>query len=337
MGYSMKNRDGSAGLLDDYLRHLEQISEQRLSAQEEIDLAKSVAAGDQNARNKLIEANAKLVIHIASQYTGRGLSLEDLVGEGNLGLIRATQEFEPSFGTRFSTYAVWWIKQAIRAALTNTGSTIRLPSHMVALLQKWSKAQRQLERQLNREAAFNEIADYLHLNATHREHVRKAIQSRYLASESSITDHDGVPWSADRVMDQRDNAEQSLEHDEERLMLLRRLTRLDDRERAVITLRYGLHQESSLTWAEISQRLGVTREWARKIELRALEKMRPDGPDMSSVKRTTGKNRTRRDQAETIIPGPPGGAIRNANANPKVPKPASGSISLPTFSPLLIS
>src|SRR5947209_1753791 len=115
-----------------------------LTAAEERELAAAIARGDRDARRRMIEANLRLVVKIARDYVGRGIALDDLIGEGNLGLIRATQEYDPRFGTRFSTYASYWIKQAIRHALINTTTTIRLPAHMVGLLTRWRRAERSL-------------------------------------------------------------------------------------------------------------------------------------------------------------------------------------------------
>lgn len=330
MGYAMKRREEKAGVLSDYLQNLDVICEERLTAQDEVKLAEAVALGDQVARNQLIEANAKLVVSIATQYVGRGLSLEDLVGEGNIGLIRAAQDFKASFGTRFSTYSAYWIKQSIRLALTNTSGTIRLPSHMVVLLQKWARAQRQLERELAREATFDEIADRLGMNQLHRSYVRKALQARYLALESTITDEDGMPWSADRAMDHREGVEVELLEDEERKMLMRRMTRLNDRERAVITFRYGLHGEESLTWSEIGKRLGMTREWARKIELKALDKMRVEGTSATPTEPPAARPSNGSRKKQTVVLRKPPGQVRvNPSKTPK--SPLDQVVILPVF------
>ena len=129
-----------------YLREIK--DESLLTAAEECTLAEAIARGDLDARTRMIQANLRLVVKIALDYVGRGMVLEDLIGEGNLGLIRAAEEFEPRFGTRFSTYASYWIKQSIRHALINTTSTIRLPAHMVGLLTKWRRAERTLYRRV---------------------------------------------------------------------------------------------------------------------------------------------------------------------------------------------
>ncbi|MBI1325590.1 sigma-70 family RNA polymerase sigma factor [bacterium] len=275
MGYASNRNMGSGGSLDEYLRILETDESGLLTVEEEKQLAHAVARGDAEARNRLVRCNARLVVRIASQYAGRGLSLEDLVGEGNLGLIRAAEEFDPAYGTRFSTYSAYWIKQSIRLALTNTSAMIRLPSHMVTLLRKWAKARRLLERELGREAHFEEIADRMELNESQRNYVRNAFQAKYLCVEAGRADEESS-WQIDEFVLDAPSVETRMEEEERYLWLMRRMTRLTDLERAVITLRYGLHGAESLTWCEIGSRLGVTREWARKLELKALEKLRKE-------------------------------------------------------------
>ncbi len=154
------------GGMDLYLRQIRDDS--LLSAAEERELAEAIKAGDSDARSRMIRANLRLVVKIARDYTGRGMSLDDLIGEGNLGLIRAAEDFDPRFGTRFSTYASYWIKQAIRHALTNTTATIRLPAHMVTLLSKWRKAERALTRELGQSPTFDQIATALGLSDAQR-------------------------------------------------------------------------------------------------------------------------------------------------------------------------
>src|SRR5262245_43332575 len=146
-----------------------------LTADQETDLATAIERGDRDARSRLIQCNLRLVVKIARQFRGHGLSFDDLIGEGYLGLIRAAQDFDPKLPTRFSTYAAYWIKQAIRAALTNTGATIRLPAHMVGLLGKWKRAERELRREHGREPVFDEIAALLCLSAVQRDMVRHAL------------------------------------------------------------------------------------------------------------------------------------------------------------------
>ncbi len=243
-----------------------------LTATEECALAEAIARGDREARTRMIQANLRLVVKIAQDYVGRGIVLDDLIGEGNLGLIRAAEEFDPRFGTRFSTYASYWIKQAIRHALINTTTTIRLPAHMVGLLTKWRRAERELCRGADRAPSFDEIASSLGLSEAQKVLVARAQQARQLKLESVIsgTDHH---WSPDDSVDRHDTPDSLLEADDERDLLLRRMDRLDARERAILSLRYGLEGEPPLTLKEIGRRLGVTREWVRKIELRAIRKL----------------------------------------------------------------
>src|SRR5215469_3002657 len=177
-----------------YLREIQDDS--LLTASEESELAAALARGDSNARSRMIRANLRLVVKIARDYLGRGVVLDDLIGEGNLGLIRAAEEFDPRFGTRFSTYASYWIKQAIRHALINTTTTIRLPAHMVGLLTKWRRAERELSREAGRAPSFDEVAAYLELSEAQRVLVARAQQARQLKLESGIAG-DLHPWSPD--------------------------------------------------------------------------------------------------------------------------------------------
>jgi RNA polymerase primary sigma factor len=240
----------------------------------------------------MIEANLRLVVRIARDYVGRGIPLDDLIGEGNLGLIRATQEFDPAFGTRFSTYASYWIKQAIRHALINTTATIRLPAHMVGLMTRWRRAERVLCRELRRAPTFEEVANRLGLSPTQRTLVARAQQARQLKLESGMAG-EANRWSPEEAIDGRDQPESALEAEDERARLLSRMDRLDDRERTILTLRYGLEGAAPQTLKEIGRRLGVTREWVRKIELRAVRKL-DDEPAESQAPRRSARRLTRR-------------------------------------------
>lgn len=260
-----------APCLDMYLSEIR--NDALLSSEEEGQLAAAIERGDRDARSRMIQANLRLVVKIARQFQGHGLTLEDLVGEGNLGLIRAAQDFDPTFRTRFSTYAAYWIKQAIRAALTNTTSTIRLPAHMVGLLGRWKRNERTLRRDKGREPSFQEIADSLELTAVQREMVRHALETRHLIREGHRELDSENTWTCDETSDHRPSHESEFEAAEERLAVRKRLDRLDERERMVVCLRFGLEGGQPLTLQEVGRRLGVTREWVRKIELRAVRKM----------------------------------------------------------------
>jgi len=270
MNHARGKNAGMPNSLQVYLREIK--DESLLTAAEECALAGAIACGDRDARTRMIQANLRLVVKIAREYVGRGMVFEDLIGEGNLGLIRAAEEFEPRFGTRFSTYASYWIKQSIRHALINTTSTIRLPAHMVGLLSKWRRAERALCREQGQNPSFSDVAALLGLSETQKSLVARAWKARHVRLESSMAPEPGQ-WSPVEKWDQYGPPEAILEADDERLTLLRRMERLDPRERTILNLRYGLEGEVPLTLKEIGRRLGITREWVRKIELRAVRKL----------------------------------------------------------------
>jgi RNA polymerase primary sigma factor len=259
--------------LNIYLRQIK--DDPLLSAAEERSLAEAIARGDRDARARMIRANLRLVVKIARDYVGRGLVLDDLIGEGNLGLIRAAEEFDPRFGTRFSTYASYWIKQAIRHALTNTTATIRLPAHMVGLLTKWRRAERALCREFGAPPSAEQVAVALGLTDAQRVLVERAQRASQLRLESGGGDEGGT-WSPDESSDDGAAPDALLEAADERRSLLRRLERLDDRERTIVALRFGLEGELPMTLKEVGKRLGVTREWVRKIEIQAVRKLDDD-------------------------------------------------------------
>lgn len=262
--------DGASHDLQTYFHDINETP--LLSAEEERVLARRIALGDADAKSQMIRANLRLVVRIARDYQGRGMMLDDLIGEGNLGLIRAVQEFDPAFGVRFSTYAGYWIKQSIRFALINTATTIRIPAHMVGLLTKWRRAERSLTRDLGRPPLFEEIADSLGLSELQRSLVAKAKRANQLKLEGSAADEDDY-WSPDDSVDPGDGPTSGLETGDACAEMVRRLSILDERERMVLTYRYGLRGVTPLTLKEIGERLGVTREWVRKLELRAIRKL----------------------------------------------------------------
>jgi RNA polymerase primary sigma factor len=243
-----------------------------LSAAEERELAGAIAQGDLLARTRLVRANLRLVITIARDFQGRGMALEDLIGEGNLGLIRAAQKFDPRFGTRFGTYARHWIREAIREALINTLPTIRLPNHVVRRLTQWRRAERALRRVLGYDPTHDQIASSLGLTAAQRDMIEQALRATRFTRERGPRD-DGGDWMPEEMPDLREAPEAALEADEERRDLQRRLDRLDDRERTVLTHRFGLDGEPPLTLKEVSLRIGVSREKVRQIEIAAVHKL----------------------------------------------------------------
>lgn len=248
-----------------------------LSAQQERALGRAVASGDDSARDRLVRANLGLVVTIARQFLGRGLDLDDLVGEGNLGLIRAAAEFDPSFGTRFSTYAGYWIREAIQAALANTGSLVRVPSHMARRLREFRRAERQLEREGVESPSADRVADRMGLGGGRRAMLDQALRARRLAA---CGDHEGGEGRAiEELGDPGEGPSAGLERaDEARGLRARMARRLSERERLMLELRFGLGDGQPLTLREVGDRLGMTREGARKMETRAVAKLR-DGDD----------------------------------------------------------
>ena len=243
-----------------------------LTASQECGLANAIAQGDQNALGKLVEANLRLVVKVAKDYVGRGLTLDDLIGEGNLGLIRAAQKFDPHFGVRFGTYAVYWIKQSIRLALSNSTAMIRLPAHILGLMSKWRKAERALSVNLGRAPSFDEVAAALGLSESQKRLLLEAQRARQIKLESTVAPESGR-WASLLSCDASGQTAVGVDAEDE-FPLRSRLECLDGRERMVLSSRYGLDNEPPLTLREIGHRLGVTREWVRKIELRAVCKLR---------------------------------------------------------------
>ena len=281
---------GSRNSVQGYLREIK--DESLLTPAEECALAEAIALGDSAARTRMIQANLRLVVKIAGEYVGHGINIDDLIGEGNVGLIRAVERFEPRFGTRFSTYAVHWIKQSIRRALVDTTSMIRLPAHMMGLINKWRRAERELAREQGFAPTFNQIASFLGLSKTQSALVFKAYRARGLKLESSVV-ADAGSRSPVEAADPYPTPDTVLETDDERRRLLERLAVLDSREREILMLRYGLEDDEPLTLTEIGRRLGITREWVRRIELRAVRKL--GGEELQGPPRRCRRNRIRGD------------------------------------------
>lgn len=286
--HSLKDRRPS-GFLEDYLREIRE--DALLTPAEEASLAEAIRGGDTEARSRLIRANLRLVVKIARDFEGRGLSMDDLVGEGNLGLIRAAQEFDPSFGTRFSTYASHWIKQAIRHALITTTATIRLPAHMVGLLTRWRRAERGFLREYGYSPNREQIAVLLGLSDSKRWMVEQALQTLRLLPGGGSDDE---PQRLEEATDNRETPEAPLESLDERRQLLSRLDRLDARERSILEYRFGLNGEAPMTLKEVGRRLGVTREWVRKIEVRAVRKLDDSYVPPLPKPKARSRRRTRR-------------------------------------------
>lgn len=253
--------------------YLGEINETRLlNAQQERELADRIGVGDGEARDHMVRANLRLVVNIARGYLGKGLPLQDLIAEGNLGLMRAVEGFDPDMGTRFSTYASYWIKQSIKRAVINTGKTIRIPAYMNELLVKWRRATLKLQEELGRTPTQEEIATSLRLSKKKLAIIRKAIRIYNAAPQ---VDDDEQGHTIDEVLtDEKSftpDASMALKDDLRQVMEL--LSRMDKREASVLRLRYGLTGEDPLTLKDIGDRLNLTRERVRQIEVEALKKL----------------------------------------------------------------
>ncbi|MCB9898051.1 MAG: RNA polymerase sigma factor RpoD/SigA [Planctomycetes bacterium] len=254
-----------------YLREINRVK--LLTAAQEKELAREVQAGSAEARGHLALANLRLVVSIAKRYSNRGLSLLDLIEEGNIGLLRAVEKFDPDANCRFSTYATWWIKQGIRRALTNTVKTVRIPSYMVELMSKWQKTTEALLLQLGREPTAHEIAKNLELNREAYEALRGALQTASRYTQSFTTEDDSGDLS-DVLVDpnSRDPSDDFLQNTEVSRML-KLLDGLDARQQKILRMRFGLGYSRPMTLKQIGAELGLTRERVRQIQNEALARL----------------------------------------------------------------
>jgi RNA polymerase primary sigma factor len=255
-----------------YLREIGKIP--LLNPQEELVLANQVVAGDKGAKDKMAEANMRLVVSIAKRYSGRGLDFLDLIQEGNTGLLRAVEKFDPDKGFKFSTYATWWIRQAITRAIADQARTIRIPVHMVETINKLLRTQRRLTQELNREPSNEEIAKAMEMDVDKVEYVMK-IKQDITSLDASVRDDDDDSVLGDFIED----TDAPSPDDAASVQLLKEqvqdiLNVLTEREQKILKMRFGLDDGKSHTLEEVGQEFSVTRERIRQIEAKALAKLR---------------------------------------------------------------
>ncbi|MDX9970895.1 MAG: RNA polymerase sigma factor RpoD [Candidatus Gracilibacteria bacterium] len=254
-----------------YLSEIGRVS--LLTAREEIDLARRIDKGDQSAKVKLAEANLRLVVSIAKKYIGRGLSLLDLIQEGNIGLFRAVEKFDPNRGFKFSTYATWWIRQAITRAIADQARTIRIPVHMVETINKLTHAQRRLVQELGREPLLEELAAEMDMDEKKVRHIMKISQDIVSLEAPVGTEEDsklGDFIEDDDVMSPMESTNKQLLKENIHEML----QYLSPRERKIIVMRFGLEDGVGHTLEEVGREFNVTRERIRQIEAKVLQKLK---------------------------------------------------------------
>jgi RNA polymerase primary sigma factor len=268
-----------------YLREIGQVK--LLTAEEEVALAERIKRGDEAAREQMIKANLRLVVKIARDYEGYGLPLLDLINEGNIGLMKGVERFDPAKGAKLSTYAAWWIKQSIKRALANQSKTIRLPVHVVDRVWHIRKAEVRLRETLDREPTDEEVADHLGLDEKRVRQYRQASQAP-VSLDAPIGDEDSNSVS-EVVADSNAAAPfERLLKETDNELVQEAMTSLDQRESRILALRFGLETGAPMTLEEVGVHFGVTRERIRQIQDEALKKLR-------------GKIQKRDTQAKSLI------------------------------------
>jgi RNA polymerase primary sigma factor len=264
-----------------YLREIGKIP--LLKPDEELELAYKILEGDKRAKDKMVEANMRLVVSIAKRYSGRGLDFLDLIQEGNTGLLRAVEKFDPDKGFKFSTYATWWIRQAITRAIADQARVIRLPVHVNETINKIMRAHRKLSQELNREPTIEEMAKEVEMNPEKVEYMLKVKQDTG-SLDASVNNDDDDSVVGDFVVDEdTDSPDEAASIQFLKDSILKVLGDLTEREQKIISLRFGLNDGRSYTLEEVGREFNVTRERIRQIEAKALVKLRRH-PDSRKLK-----------------------------------------------------
>ncbi len=256
--------------IETYFKDINRIA--LLTADQEKALARRIRRGDAAAREQMIKANLRLVVSIAKNYVDRGLSLMDLIEEGNLGLLKAVERFDPDAECRFSTYATWWIKQSIKRALIDTVKTVRIPSYMVEIISKWKNTASNLSIKLGRQPTFDEIAEAMSIPQENLGIIRTAIRASNSSSQTISLEN---MWTLSEILEDKNvkQPHQILVDDAEAELIEKLLAAIDERDATIIRMRYGLENGDPMTLKEIGERVNLSRERVRQIENEALKKL----------------------------------------------------------------
>ena len=259
--------------LDRYLADI--AKEELLTAEEEVELAQRIKAGDQAALDKLVRANLRFVVSVAKQYQNQGLSLQDLIDEGNVGLVKAAQRFDETRGFKFISYAVWWIRQSILQAVAEQARIIRLPMNQVGAMAKAKKAIALLEQQLQRRPTVKEIADAIDYPEEKVEQLLN-LGARHVSTDAPLDDEEDANFLDIYVQDDQTQTDGVVEQESASKAINRSLGKLTEKERTILCLYYGMGVQREYSLEEIAMKLGISRERTRQVRDKALKRLRTE-------------------------------------------------------------